>query len=280
MVAKYYQVNPKGPLKGDICLSGAKNAATKEIVASLLTKEECILENVPQIDDVKLTLDMCSGFGTEFDFKKGKLKIKTKKIGRPSVDKSYTGRNRIPILMIGPLLHRYGEAHIPIVGGDKIGKRPVNFHFLALEKMGAEVSRKGVIYSVKAKKLYGAEIILPFPSVGATENILLSSVLAEGRTVLKNAAIEPEIVDLVMVLQKMGAIIGMKENRTYVVDGIKKLRGYKHRVIPDRIEAASFACAAIASKGDIFVKEARQRDMVTFLNKIRLVGCLLPIRKS
>lgn len=271
-MTKYYEVNPKGPLKGSIRLSGAKNAATKEIVASLLTKEECILENVPQINDVKFTLDMCSGLGAEFDFRKGRLKIRTKKIIRPSVSKSYTGRNRIPILMVGPLLHRYGEAHIPIVGGDEIGKRPVNFHLSALRKMGAEISRKGIIYSVKAKKLYGAEIILPFPSVGATENVLLSSVLAEGRTVLKNAAIEPEVVDLVMVLQKMGAVIGMKEDRTYVIDGVKKLSGYRHKVMPDRIEAASFACAAIASEGDIFIKEAQQRDMVTFLNKIRLVG--------
>jgi len=273
-------MEPSGPLKGEVEISGAKNAATKEIVASLLTNEGCLLNNVPQILDVRITVEMCAGVGSEVDFRGKRLKIRTRKIKKPAVSESYTGRNRIPVLLVGPLLHRYGEARVPVVGGDKIGRRPINFHLDALEKMGAEISQKGNVYLIRSKRLHGAEIFLPYPSVGATENVLLSSVLAEGRTILRNAAIEPEVIDLVMVLQKMGAIIEMREDRTYIIDGVKKLTGYKHNVLPDRIEAASFASAAVASGGNIFIKGAEQRGMVTFLNKIRLVGGEIKINNS
>ncbi len=277
---KYYHIIPGGPLQGRVKLSGAKNAATKEIVASLLTTEECFLENVPHILDISLTLEMCQELGSQFVFEKHVLKIRTPKIQKPQVSKSYSGRNRIPILMVGPLLHRYGEAIVPVVGGDKIGRRPIDFHLSALEKMGAEINQKDNLYIIKAKRLHGAEIFLPYPSVGATENILLNGVLAEGRTIIRNAAIEPEIIDLVMVLQKMGAIIELKEDRTYIIDGVKNLRGFRHRVLPDRIEAGSFAAAAIASGGDIFIEGAEQINMVTFINKIRLVGGEIEVREG
>ncbi len=278
----HYEIFPIGPLRGEVEISGAKNAATKEIVASLLTKEVCVLDNAPNIEDTQLTLQMCRELGGKVDCRgRGRrIKIQTSKIKIPAVSQSYTGRNRIPILMIGPLLHRCGWARVPIVGGDEIGKRPVNFHFMALEKMGAKIERQNDEYLISADRLHGAEILLPYPSVGATENVLLSSVLAQGRTVLRNAAIEPEVIDLVMVLQKMGAIVEMREDRTYIIDGIDKLGGYDHQVITDRIEAASFACAAIASGGDVLVKGAEQRHMVTFLNKIRLVGGGIEVQKE
>jgi len=269
---RYYLVSPKGPLAGEVKVSGAKNAATKEIIASLLTSQPCFLDNLPRIIDTRLTLEMAKELGSEFKLSGNSLQIITPKIKAPKISESYSGRNRIPILMVGPLLHRFGEAIVPIVGGDAIGKRPINFHFDALRLMGAEVKRENDHYHLKTTGLKGAKIILPFPSVGATENVLFLSVLAKGTTVIKNAAIEPEIIDIVMVLQKMGAIIEMKANRTYVIQGVKKLSGFRHQILPDRLEAASFAAAAIASGGDILVVGARQRDMVTFLNKIRLVG--------
>jgi len=214
---RYYLVSPKGPLAGEVKVSGAKNAATKEIIASLLTSDECFLNNLPQIKDTEITLDMASDLGSQFKFENNKLQIVTPKIRAPKISESYSGRNRIPILMVGPLLYRSGEAIVPIVGGDAIGKRPINFHFDALSKMGVEIKRQNNHYHLKTSGLKGAKITLPFPSVGATENILFSSVLAKGTTVIKNAAIEPEIIDIVMVLQKMGAIIETRANRTYVI---------------------------------------------------------------
>ncbi|MFH1561408.1 MAG: UDP-N-acetylglucosamine 1-carboxyvinyltransferase [Patescibacteria group bacterium] len=268
----HYLVEPSGPLKGEVSLSGAKNAATKIIVASLLTDQECVLENVPQIVDVDLVLEMCRELGSQFDFKNNRLKIVTKKVKQPEISSAYTGRNRIPVLMLGPLIHRCGEARVPVVGGDKIDKRPVDFHTMVLQKMGAELVDEQNAYCLRAKELVGTEILFAWNSVGATETALLSSVLAKGRTVIRNAAIESEVVDLVMVLQKMGAIVEMRDDRTYVVDGVNKLGGFKHKIMPDRIVAASFASAAIASKGDVFVRGAEQRPMVTFLDKVRLAG--------
>jgi len=172
---------------------------------------------------------MASDLGSQFKFENNKLQILTSKIKAPKISESYSGRNRIPILMVGPLLHRFGEAIVPIVGGDAIGKRPINFHFDALRLMGAEVKRGNNHYHLKTTGLKGARITLPFPSVGATENVLFSSVLAKGTTVIKNAAIEPEIIDIIMVLQKMGAIIEMKANRTYVIQELKNYLGLSIR---------------------------------------------------
>ena len=129
-----------------------------------------------------------------------------------------------------------------------------------------------IITSIKAKRLIGTDITLPFPSVGATENIILTASLAIGKTTIHNAAVEPEIMDLIMLLQKMGAIIDVKTDRTIVITGVEKLYGAKHSVIPDRLEAASFACAAIASKGEVTIYDAQHKDMITFLNTIRLIG--------
>ncbi|MCD6194848.1 UDP-N-acetylglucosamine 1-carboxyvinyltransferase [bacterium] len=277
---RHYEIKPKGPLKGEIELSGAKNAATKQIIASLLTDEECVLENIPDILDTRLTMGMCHDVGSEFSFKNGVLKITTKKIKKPEISASYTGRNRVPILFFGPLLHRYGKAIVPVVGGDKIGKRPIDFHLNALKKMGADIKKRGSKYIVRAKKLHGADIFLPFPSVGATENVLLCASLAEGRTIIRNAAIEPEIIDLMLVLQKMGTIIEIRSDRTFVIKGVKKLKGFKHRVILDRTEAVSFACAVVASGGDAFIKGASQLNLLTFLNKIRLVGAEFEVKED
>jgi UDP-N-acetylglucosamine 1-carboxyvinyltransferase len=168
---------------------------------------------------------------------------------------------------------REGEAEVPIAGGDKIGPRPVDIHLEALAKLGARLSITKNSYHARAENgLHGAEIELRFPSVGATENVILAAVLAEGRTVIKNAALEPELIDLVKMLQKMGAIIELAPPRTITIDGVPKLHGVTHRIIPDRNEAVSFACLAIATGGRILVKGARQDDLITFLNVVRRLG--------
>ncbi len=262
------------PLHGSIKISGAKNAASKLIIASLLTDEPVKLINVPvSISEIKVTRKIIESLGAKFiKFKNHELIVQTKKIKDISFSASLGLINRIGVLTAGPLLLRSGEAKIPKPGGDQIGARPINFHLDALIKLGATVKEHKNYYLLKAKRLVGAEITLPFPSVGATENIIITAALAIGKTTIHNAAIEPEIMDLIMMLQKMGAIIDVRTDRTIVITGVKKLHGAEHRVIPDRLEAASFACAAIASKGDITIYDAKHNDMISFLNTIRLIG--------
>lgn len=277
----YYEIEGGKPLKGRVRISGAKNAATKQIVASLLTDEPVILHNVPHIGDIAVTLDVCTSVGLtyEWDMQHGNtIRLHTPAVGVPEVPLAFSGINRIPILLMGPLLHRYGKAVIPMLGGDDIGTRPVDFHIRALEQLGAEiVFQQGRYYAV-ADRLQGAVIELPYPSVGATENTLFAAVLARGTTTIKNAAVEPEIMDQVMLLQKMGAIIFMDTDRTIVIEGVERLSGAEHTVINDRIEAASFAVAGIITGGDVLVEGAEQAHMLTFLNKLRQMGAGFEVR--
>ncbi len=259
-------------LKGEIALSGAKNAASKMLIASLLTDEECVFSNVPEIGEVEITEELCRMIGSEIVRDGKTLRIKTSEIKNSRVG-SLSRKNRIPILALGPLLARVGEAEIPFLGGDKIGARPVDIHLEALRAMGATIEVADERYVATAKNgLHGTKIRLRYPSVGATENIILAAVLAEGRTSIYNAAREPEVKELVKMLQKMGAIIELGANRAFHIDGVKKLHGVTHAVIPDRNEAVSFACLAVATDGDVFVRGAVQDHMSTFLSTLRRIG--------
>jgi len=192
----------------------------------------------------------------------------------------FSRKNRIPILMIGPLIHRFSEAKIPMLGGCKIGARSIEMHLEGFKKMGATVELQDGYYIVRANKLKGTVIHLDFPSVGATENLMLAAVKAKGTTMITNAAIEPEIVDTAKLLQSMGAIIHLDVNRTWVIEGVDELNGTEYSVIPDRMEAASFAIVAALTKGDIYVRGARQHDMISFLNALRKVGVPFVVEKS
>ena len=267
------------PLKGKIRLSGTKNAATKMMVASLLTAEEIVLENCPDLGDVQITAELCETVGGTVKREGNTLKIKTPKITNHKV-KELSRKNRIPILALSPLLHRTGKAEVPILGGCKIGPRPVDFHLNALRQMGAEIKETKSSYKAKTDGLKGCNIELPYPSVGATENIILAGVLAKGKTVISNAAIEPEIIDLIKMLQKMGAIIELGTNRKIYIEGVNKLYGTSHYIIPDRNEAISFAVMAIATNGDIFLEEAQQDTLITFLNVLRKIGGEFEIEKN
>ena len=173
----------------------------------------------------------------------------------------------------GPLLHRLGEAFIPDLGGCRIGDRPINYHLDILRQFGAVVDKTDNGIHIRApRRLQGTKIALPYPSVGATEQLLLTAVRAEGITELANAAIEPEIMDLINVLQKMGAIISVDTDRVIRIEGVDRLFGFQHTALSDRIEAASWASAALATGGDIFVRGATQPEMTTFLNTFRKVG--------
>ncbi|OGM91545.1 UDP-N-acetylglucosamine 1-carboxyvinyltransferase [Candidatus Wolfebacteria bacterium RIFCSPLOWO2_01_FULL_45_19] len=259
-------------LNGEITLAGAKNAATKMLVASLLTDEQCEFENFPEIGDTEITAELCRTIGSEIKIKNNKAVIRTPRIKQTSAV-SLSRKNRIPILTLGPLLARASEAEIPILGGDKIGPRPVDIHLEALRSMGAEIEATENGYKARAPRgLRGANLSFLHPSVGATENVILAATLAKGKTRIHNAAIEPEIISLIEMLQKMGAIIELGANRTVYVEGVEKLRGAKHAVIPDRNEAVSFACLAAATGGKIKIKGARQNHLITFLNAFRKIG--------
>ena len=266
------------PLRGQITVRGAKNLVPKAMVAALLAPRTSTLRNVPLIRDVDVVSDLLRmhGVTVDYDQEAGVLDITPGRIHLPSdpveMDR-LAGSSRIPILFAGPLLHNLGEAFIPDLGGCHIGDRPVDFHIRVLEDFGAvRVPGRGGMHLVAKKGLKAKPVHLPYPSVGATEQTLLAAVRAEGITELTNAAIEPEIMDLIAVLQKMGAIISVETDRTIKIEGVESLRSYSHTALPDRIEAGSWACAALATRGDIFVRGAQQQTMTSFLNVFRKVG--------
>ncbi|MFC0678680.1 UDP-N-acetylglucosamine 1-carboxyvinyltransferase [Lysobacter korlensis] len=269
-------VNGGKPLKGTITVRGAKNLVTKAMVASLLGETESLLRDVPEISDVNIVRGLLEAHGVLVTSPEtGELLLDPRNVESAhfaEID-AHAGSSRIPILFCGPLLHRLGEAFIPDLGGCRIGDRPIDFHLDALRAFGAVV-HKGYegIHLTAPSGLSGANIELPYPSVGATEQVLLTAVRAKGVTELKNAAIEPEIMDLIAILQKMGAIITVEPNRVIFIEGVDSLRGYTHTAIFDRNEAASWASAALATEGDITVKGARQQELMTFLNIFRKVG--------
>jgi UDP-N-acetylglucosamine 1-carboxyvinyltransferase len=278
-------INGGTPLRGTIDVRGAKNLVTKAMVAALLGESPSVLRGVPDISDVSVVRGLLEVHGVivaEGDAP-GELVLDPRDVESAhfaQID-AHAGSSRIPILFCGPLLHRLGEAFIPDLGGCRIGDRPIDFHLNALRRFGAVVDKQSAgIHLTAPHGLIGADINLPYPSVGATEQVLLTAVRATGVTELKNAAIEPEIMDLIAILQKMGAIISVEPNRVILIEGVEHLTGYKHRALFDRNEVASWASAALATEGDIFVSGARQSEMMTFLNVFRKVGGAFDIEED
>jgi len=265
------------PLRGRIELKGAKNLVTKAMVAALLGETPSVLKDVPNISDVQVVRGLLEVHGvkvSEGDEPNSLLLDPSAVESAHMVDiDAHAGSSRIPILFCGPLLHRLGEAFIPDLGGCRIGDRPIDYHLEVLAKFGAVVEKlpSGIRLSAP-EGLTGAKIELPYPSVGATEQVLLTAVRSQGRTELSGAAIEPEIMDLINILQKMGAVISVDTDRVIRIEGVDRLEGYTHRALFDRNEAASWAAAALATGGDIFCVGARQPEMTTFLNVFRRVG--------
>jgi UDP-N-acetylglucosamine 1-carboxyvinyltransferase len=277
-------INGGKPLIGRIKVRGAKNLATKAMVAALLAESPSTLRDVPDISDVGVVTGMLEAYGVSVTkTAEGELTFDPSNVLKAHFSKidALAGSSRIPILFCGPLLHRLGEALIPDLGGCRIGDRPIDFHLDALRAFGAVVDKSYEGIRLTAPNgLTGADIELPYPSVGATEQVLLTAVLAKGVTELKNAAIEPEIMDLIAILQKMGAIINVEPNRVIFIEGVDKLEGYNHRALFDRNEAASWASAALATEGDIFVEGAMQAELMNFLNIFRKVGGAFDIHED
>ncbi|REF35392.1 UDP-N-acetylglucosamine 1-carboxyvinyltransferase [Thermasporomyces composti] len=265
------------PLIGEIAVRGAKNLVPKAMVAAVLGDEPSVLSNVPRISDVEIVGNLLElhGVAVSTGATPDTLVLDPSSVEQaasPDIE-VHAGSSRVPILLCGPLLHRLGRAFIPNLGGCRIGDRPINFHLDALRQFGAVVDKRPEgLYLSAPKGLTGARIHLPYPSVGTTEQVLLTGVRARGVTEVTNAAVEPEIIDLICVLQKMGAIISLDTDRTIRITGVDHLGGFIHEALPDRIETASWACAALATGGEVFVRNARQVDLMTFLNVFRRVG--------
>jgi UDP-N-acetylglucosamine 1-carboxyvinyltransferase len=277
-LASYYEIVGGKPLIGEVRVSGAKNAATKLIIASLLANDVCVLENVPRIRDVEQTLNICEALGCRYSWvTDSAVEIDSRGLSEHRIPLKYSGAMRSSVLFVAPMLHRIGKADLQTVGGCNLGKRPIDYHINGLKTLGVTVLEEDNTFHFSVDQLIGSIFELDYPSVGATEQLILASVGAEGRTVIKNAAVEPEIQNLVGFLQSMGAIIYQDEFRTWIIDGVQEFHGCSYRVVNDRIEAASFACLAIATRGNVFVEGADQEHMITFLNMLRKAGGVFDI---
>ncbi len=271
------------PLKGQVQISGAKNAAIKMVAASLLTSGEVVLENIPRIDDVGVIVKIVENLGVKTEFLDEKvLGLKAGEVFSTQVPHSLGVSSRSAVMTIGPLLARFGEVTIPEPGGCRIGLRPIDRHLEAFERLGATVSGEGGVYKISAPRLKGAEINFEKNTVMGTENILLASVLAEGETVINNAAEEPEVDDLIALLLKMGAKIKRDESdsRKVVIEGVRELSGARHRILPDRNEAVTFAIAAAATRGDVTLTDVRPLDLTAFTAKLEKIGVGFDIQKQ
>lgn len=273
MLEGKFQIKGGNPLRGEVQIRGSKNAASKMMVASLLTESPCMIENVPVSGEIEITKELCERIGSRvLSASDHELHIETPEIKEPRVP-GLSRKNRVPILALGPLLHRRGVAEVPVLGGCPIGHRPINFHLEALNKMGARIERRESSYYAETDGLRGADIEFPWSSVGATENVMLAAVLARGTTRIKNAALEPEVLNMVEMLNGMGARITCDAaERTMEVKGVKELGPARVRVIPDRNEAASFASAALATRGEVFLRGADASHLGAFLEKVREAG--------
>ena len=262
------------PLMGTVRVSGAKNAVLPIIVASMLGTTKSTLTEIPKLDDVHTVCDVIESLGVHIENpQKGVLEIDASNLSSTSAPYDLVRRMRASFLVMGPLLARKGQAKISLPGGCSIGARPIDLHLKAFEAMGAVINlENGDIEATVPNGLKGAQIYLDFPSVGATENILMAASLAEGKTVLENAAEEPEIVDLATYLNSMGANIRGAGTNVIRIEGVKELRGATHSVIPDRIEAGTFMIGAAMSGGDVFVENALSEHLKPVVAKLKEVG--------
>ena len=262
------------PLKGSVKISGSKNAVLPILAASLLTEGKCIIRDVPNQSDVETMQNLLMRLGANMQWDKKAGTIITAASGKLRTEAEYdlVSKMRASFLVMGPLLARLGEVNVPLPGGCAIGARPVDLHLKGLSALGAEVIQEHGNVRARARKLKGARVYLDFPSVGATENIMMAAVLADGVTILENCAVEPEIVDLANFLNSAGAEIRGAGTDTIKITGVKSLSETDHTIIPDRIEAGTFMVAAGITKGDITVTNVVADHLKPLIAKLKEVN--------
>ena len=265
------------PLAGSVTISGAKNAALPILMTSILADSPCYFDNVPELRDINTTLALLTELGASAS--RGEdhlLKIDASTITNTTASYDLVKTMRASILVLGPLLAKYGEANVSLPGGCAIGARPVNLHLAGLEQMGAKIEvSKGYIHARVEGRLRGAAIFMDMVSVGATENLMMAAALAEGETILENAAREPEIVDLANCLNRMGAKITDAGTDKIRIQGVKKLLGCRYKVLPDRIETGTFLVAAAMTGGKIRCENAAPATLDAVLDKLTKAGALI-----
>jgi UDP-N-acetylglucosamine 1-carboxyvinyltransferase len=259
-------------LAGEVAVGGAKNAALPILFATLLTPEPCRLRNVPDVVDVRTTLRLLADLGARVERTDDGVLVEAGRLAGLEAPYELVKTMRASFLVLGPLLARCGQARVSLPGGCAIGGRPVNLHVHGLREMGAEIDIVHGYAEARAGRLRGAHIHLDFPSVGATEHLMMVAASAAGATAIENAAREPEIVDLAVALRSMGAQIEGAGEATIRVEGIDHLRGMDHTVVPDRIEAGTFLIAAAMTGGDVVVRGARAEHLQILVAKLREAG--------
>ncbi len=264
------------PLHGNVTISGAKNAALPVLTAALLTEETCTFSNIPDLVDIQTTYKLLRNMGVEIEGN-GTIQISAEKITNSEAPYDLVKTMRASILVLGPLVARMGKARVSLPGGCAIGARPVNLHIKALQDMGASVELHGGYIEAKADRLKGADIYFDLPTVTGTENIMMAAVLADGTTVLNNAAREPEIVNLAEVLKSMGAKISGAGTDVITITGVTSLKAAEASIIPDRIEAGTFMIAAGITNGEIKILGCNPQHLEALINKLRDTGMTITV---
>ena len=267
-------VNSSGPLHGEVEISGAKNSVLPLLAATILTDQTCTIEGVPDLVDVNVMKEMLTNYGSDIDDReKGVIRAAMKEVRCCEGKAELVQEMRASVFTMGPMLARHGKVIMPMPGGCTIGKRPIDLHLKGFRALGADVVEDGenerVIVTAPEEGLTGDAIYLDFPSVGATENIMMAATLAKGTTIIENAAKEPEIIDLANLLNKMGARIKYAGTDMIRIEGVEKLSGCIHAVIPDRIETGTFMLAAAITRGDILVKNALPGHVRPIIAKLK-----------
>lgn len=266
-------VRKSNPLNGSVRIDGAKNAVLPIIAATLLAKGKSVLREVPNLKDVHVISDLLRHLGAEVEYEGTTLTVDATNLTTYDAPYELVRKMRASFLVMGPLLARFNQTKISMPGGCAIGTRPIDLHLKGFKALGADVVMDHGFVEAKTDKLVGSKLYLDFPSVGATENIMMAAVLAEGTTIIENAAEEPEIVDLANFLNEMGADVKGAGTNTIRIKGVKELTATEHDVIPDRIEAATFMVAAAMTKGDITVENVILEHLKPVTAKLREAGC-------
>jgi len=269
------------PLLGTVRVSGAKNAALPAMAAALLTEEDVILENIPQVRDIETERKLLAAMGADVELGYGRAHHRTtincRNLASPEASYDLVKTMRASTLVLGPLVARLGHARVSLPGGCAIGARPIDLHIKGLEKLGARITQDHGYIEARADRLKGARIVFEKITVTGTEDLLMAATLAEGETVLENCAREPEVADLAQLLQRMGARIAGAGTHTIRVQGVEKLQGARHRIIPDRIEAGTFIVAAALTGGDLMVAGCEPSHLGALLQKLEECGVTLRI---
>ena len=277
---KSYIIEGGKKLEGTVKISGSKNASLPILAATILSEKTNKLYNVPQIKDTKTTLEILKLLGCKIKQNSGKIEINSKHITKTEIPEHLMREMRSTVIMAGALLGRFKEVTFSYPGGCDIGSRPIDLHINAFKKLGVEITEEAGFIKCKANKIIGTNIDLDFPSVGATENIILATVLSTGTTTINNAAMEPEIIDMVQFLKKMGAKIQGEGTNQIRIDSIEKLSGVSYNIMPDRIEAGTILCAVAATGGNVTLDNVMPEHLTAVINKLEETGCKIEVNNK